>query len=309
MKALYVIAAVCVLTVVNAAGNITITTDSTIEPTEESTTVVTNLTSDSTSGVHNESTTTSSSNTTITSAIADTSIEVTTMPTTTKPTTAPLPSKPPVGHYSVKNLNDNKTCIMANMGVRFTFNYTTTTKQGSNVVKYDVVNVTKVSGSCKNSSEILTIDFNENWQLQLTFSKKGDNFQVSEFKFTAESMNPDLFPDVKNNQTKIDARNTKAFGNCKVGNSYECNAEQTLDLEGYHKKAFSSITMEVVNVQLQAFMDGDAKFGDAQECKADVETSNLVPIIVGAVLAALVVIVLVAYIITRNRSQRGYESV
>ena len=47
----------------------------------------------------------------------------------------------------------------------------------------------------------------------------------------------------------------------------------------------------------------------AQECPADAETSNIVPIAVGAALAALVLIVLIAYLISRNRSQRGYESV
>lgn len=41
----------------------------------------------------------------------------------------------------------------------------------------------------------------------------------------------------------------------------------------------------------------------------DAETSNIVPIAVGAALAALVVIVLIAYLISRNRNKRGYESV
>ncbi len=47
----------------------------------------------------------------------------------------------------------------------------------------------------------------------------------------------------------------------------------------------------------------------AQECAADSETSNIVPIAVGAALAALVVIVLIAYLISRSRNKGGYESV
>jgi lysosomal-associated membrane protein 1/2 len=45
-------------------------------------------------------------------------------------------------------------------------------------------------------------------------------------------------------------------------------------------------------------------------CKADVDkNSNLIPIIVGACLAVLVVIVLVAYLIGRRRNRNGYQSV
>jgi predicted permease len=39
------------------------------------------------------------------------------------------------------------------------------------------------------------------------------------------------------------------------------------------------------------------------------KNSNLIPIIVGACLAALVVIVLIAYLLGRRRSRNGYQSV
>ena len=39
------------------------------------------------------------------------------------------------------------------------------------------------------------------------------------------------------------------------------------------------------------------------------KNSNLIPIIVGACLAVLVVIVLIAYLIGRRRSRNGYQSV
>ena len=44
-------------------------------------------------------------------------------------------------------------------------------------------------------------------------------------------------------------------------------------------------------------------------CPADTKVSNLVPIIVGAALAGLVLVVLIAYLIGRTRNKRGYESV
>ena len=50
-------------------------------------------------------------------------------------------------------------------------------------------------------------------------------------------------------------------------------------------------------------------FSDEVMCDDDLEVSNIVPIAVGAALAALVVIVLIAYIIGRRTRKRGYESV
>lgn len=47
-----------------------------------------------------------------------------------------------------------------------------------------------------------------------------------------------------------------------------------------------------------------------EQCKYDVRTSDLIPIIVGACLAGLVIIVLIAYLIGRARAKRqGYASV
>lgn len=49
---------------------------------------------------------------------------------------------------------------------------------------------------------------------------------------------------------------------------------------------------------------------DIYECSADEKSNSIVPIVVGASLAGLVVIVLIAYLIGRRRSRRtGYESV
>jgi lysosomal-associated membrane protein 1/2 len=54
----------------------------------------------------------------------------------------------------------------------------------------------------------------------------------------------------------------------------------------------------------------DDDFGYATECDADFTNSDIVPIAVGCALAALVVIVLIAYLIGRKRSrQKGYQSV
>lgn len=63
------------------------------------------------------------------------------------------------------------------------------------------------------------------------------------------------------------------------------------------------------HVQLEAFHTKAAQeFSFAKDCEA-METPDIVPIAVGIALAALVVVVLIAYLVARRRSQaRGYMS-
>jgi len=76
----------------------------------------------------------------------------------------------------------------------------------------------------------------------------------------------------------------------------------------------NNTTVTFKNLKVVAFglMDSD-KFPSSQnfeQCKLDVRTSDVVPIIVGACLAGLVIVVLIAYLIGRARAKRqGYASV
>jgi len=93
----------------------------------------------------------------------------------------------------------------------------------------------------------------------------------------------------------------------KLNNSYRCNSEDVVALTG-DTKAFVHLS----NLQMEAFRtQTDDKFSSAIDCAADgVVTSDIVPIAVGCALAALVVVVLIAYLIGRRRArQRGYQSV
>lgn len=49
-------------------------------------------------------------------------------------------------------------------------------------------------------------------------------------------------------------------------------------------------------------------FSSVEECQLD-ENNMLIPIIVGAALAGLVLIVLIAYLIGRKRSHAGYQTI
>jgi len=87
------------------------------------------------------------------------------------------------------------------------------------------------------------------------------------------------------------------------GNAYKCFAKQTLALG-------DQVTATIVDLRVQPFMTGkENDFGKAEICEEDKEPDNVVPIAVGAALAALVVVVLVMYLIGRRRHQRGYQTV
>lgn len=88
---------------------------------------------------------------------------------------------------------------------------------------------------------------------------------------------------------------------------YTCNANSTVFFDKPEVKLYTT------DFKYRAFNEnGDINFntGNQEQCPEDDETSSVVPIAVGAALAALVLIVLVAYLIGRKRSRKtGYENV
>ncbi|UJR28402.1 hypothetical protein I4U23_009643 [Adineta vaga] len=96
------------------------------------------------------------------------------------------------------------------------------------------------------------------------------------------------------------------------GNSYRCDTKTTVT--GFNTTNNVTVTsIELENLRVQAFADDSKEFSDygvEKVCSADADkNSNLIPIIVGACLAVLVVVVLVAYLIGRRRNRNGYQSV
>lgn len=71
-----------------------------------------------------------------------------------------------------------------------------------------------------------------------------------------------------------------------------------------------NVTVSTVDLRIQPYMTSESDgFGLMERCDADKITNNVVPIAVGAALAALVVIVLIMYLIGRRKHQRGYQTV
>ncbi|VDN05340.1 unnamed protein product [Thelazia callipaeda] len=91
-----------------------------------------------------------------------------------------------------------------------------------------------------------------------------------------------------------------------IDEAYQCSIV-TLNFE-------KSSLIRLHDMRLIAYAHFNAtKFPEDQEytlCRLDFRTSNLVPIVVGVCLAALVITVLIAYLIGRARAKRqGYASV
>ncbi|CAL8094859.1 unnamed protein product [Orchesella dallaii] len=108
------------------------------------------------------------------------------------------------------------------------------------------------------------------------------------------------------NNTFSDQLLSKAVFQTPLNHSYSCFAEEVLKTES------GSFALKIREIQLEAYRstaEGHSEFSAAIPCPAD-DATDVVPIAVGAALAGLVVIVLIAYLVGRRRSRaRGYQSV
>lgn len=219
--------------------------------------------------------------------------------TVAPPVTAPPhkdPGRPDRGNYKVTSSNGT-VCLLASMGLQLNITYSSASL---NKTVQDVVNlqpnVTKSSGSCAPdaASLRLTTDAEKtNLTFFFTLNTTSNKYHLNEVSLSA------VLPDVKE---PFSAHNGSLdYLRGTLGYSYMCREEQTLDVA-------PDLSINTFQVQVQPFgLTGD-QFGAAEECQLD-EDDMLIPIIVGAALAGLVLIVLLAYLIGRKRSHAGYQTI
>ncbi|XP_076435485.1 uncharacterized protein LOC143275342 isoform X1 [Babylonia areolata] len=251
---------------------------------------------------------------------------LTTEPVTTESTSQPVTTTPTPdveNTYVVENKYKNVTCIVLRGDITFRYiQYNTTSgKQAiADPITIPRMNATsgnvKTSGSCGDGSgpEQLIITFNKEWNLTLTFTRgseltaeKGtEEYSLQDIKFDYV-WSPEFFPNASNSDTRHTGRaqNLTGFLQGSVdGGSYKCDAKITQALD-------NGVLMETTNLQYKAFnYDASVKFNDnVAECPADENKTNVIPIVVGAALGGLVIIVALAYVISRQRHRRtGYEA-
>ncbi|KAK2905929.1 lysosome-associated membrane glycoprotein 1b [Channa argus] len=218
--------------------------------------------------------------------------------TVAPPTAGPHedPGSPQRGNYQVNGSNGTK-CLMAYMGLQLNLTFTSVSQ---NKTVQNIVNIkpneTKSTGSCKSDVAFLrlTTDTGKtNLTFYFTLNTTSTKYYLSEVSLSAAW--PDMKEPVSVNNNSLDyLRGT-------LGYSYRCHREQTLNVA----QNFSINTFEV---QVQPFGVNGSQFAAAEECQLD-EDDMLIPIVVGAALAGLVIIVLLAYLIGRKRSHAGYQTI
>lgn len=227
----------------------------------------------------------------------------TTSPTTVSTTTAaptptptPTPSgTPEQGNYTVKDTNGT-TCLLAQMGLQLNVSYTSRSQNKTVQELLNLTpNLTNSSGSCGASSATLVLTGGQNTTLNFTFTL---NSTTSKYHLSGIT----LFANWADMSVPFSVSNTSLdYLRSTLGYSYMCNAEQTL----FVSAAFSLNTFKL---QVQPFGVKTDQFATAEQCQMD-KNQMMIPIIVGAALAGLVLITLIAYLIGKRRSHAGYQAI
>ncbi|XP_051628677.1 lysosome-associated membrane glycoprotein 1 [Manacus candei] len=229
-----------------------------------------------------------------TTVVSTTPKQTTSQVPTTSPAPTSSPPNPAVGKYNVTG--PNGTCVLAYMGLQLNITYPKKDeKMGLDLLNF-IPHNTSVSGRCNSTSALLNLTF-EKTRVIFQFAL---NASAEKFFLQGVNVSTTLPSEAKN--PNFEASNNSVSGlRATVGNSYKCNSEENLQVT-------DEALVNVFNVQIQVFkIDGD-KFGPVEECQLD-ENNMLIPIIVGAALAGLVLIVLIAYLIGRKRSHAGYQTI
>jgi lysosomal-associated membrane protein 1/2 len=251
--------------------------------------------------VDKKTTTTTAATTTTTAATTPTTPATTTTTTTptAKPTTPPKPT--PFPH----NRGDWTTeCVKVQGAMEIAYNGSTTPIPPSSVASSDCSDLAQTltlswpAGGVDVTTNTLTLHFLGN-------RNKTEMDGIPPMKYGIVKI--DGVVNIGNETIKVNLSNVTLF-HVGFNHSYKCDAQEVIKDDREVEPAF----LKTADWQVEAFRiatGGKKEFGEASDCTLDGVT-DVVPIAVGACLAGLVVIVLIAYLFGRRRSRaRGYQSV
>uniref|UniRef100_H3AAU0 Lysosome-associated membrane glycoprotein 1 n=1 Tax=Latimeria chalumnae TaxID=7897 RepID=H3AAU0_LATCH len=213
--------------------------------------------------------------------------------TTPAPTKTPDPGNPETFDYNVTG--SDGICLLAKMGLQLNITYKTNESQRTSTVFNIKPNFT-TTGICGNNSAVLIVT-DKDTVLSFFFALNTCEqvYHCSALKLPSSWSQWNFISNFSVHNDSL------GYMRASLGKSYMCNSEQKIQVA-------MNFSINAFNVRIQAFkIDGD-KFGIAEECQQD-EDNMLIPIIVGAALAGLVLIVLIAYLIGRKRSHAGYQTI
>ncbi|GAB1302732.1 Lysosome-associated membrane glycoprotein 2 [Apodemus speciosus] len=241
-------------------------------------------------------------------------------PTTLTPTSTPMPP-PAVGKYNISN--GNTTCLLATMGLQlniteekvpFIFNINPAT--------------TNFTGSCQPQTAQLRLNNSQIKYLDFIFAVKNEKrFYLKEVNVNMYLANGSVVslcnhgcPGTHSvDQAGLELRNPPAsasqvlglkafnisnnnlsFWDAPLGSSYMCNKEQVVSVS-------RTFQINTFNLKVQPFNVTKGEYSTAQECSLDDDTI-LIPIIVGAGLSGLIIVIVIAYLIGRRKTYAGYQT-
>lgn len=206
----------------------------------------------------------------------------TTTSTSASPTPLPLPK---TGNYTVEDGN-NSFCLLALMGLQMSF------KDGMGFQKMNIVpdNI-KANGTCGVKGSDATLELrSDQANITFTFQEDGKKFLLHAVNVTIEGTDG-IFSAANTNLSLWEA---------SLGSSYMCNKEQSYNIS-------DQLSMNTFSLRVQPFNVQGYAFSTAHECAMD-DTSILIPVVVGAALLGLIVIVLIVYAIGRRRTSIAYQT-
>ncbi|KAM9461927.1 lysosome-associated membrane glycoprotein 3-like [Clarias gariepinus] len=204
-----------------------------------------------------------------------------------KPRLQPKESKPLIKTYTLKK--DERVCVMASLGVEFVV------KEDKKTLYYNMdPKITTVTGYCTEKKAIFSLIF-DGGNLEFTFIKSGDQSYVSTLRALLE---PE--PSCKQCKSKsypgiLD--HDKLFKTTK-GKSFKCQSKT--------RQLSEDLTIKLTSLRVQAFDMPSATFGKETECWDDY-MKRIVPIVVGAVVAGVILIAVLVFVLMREHRSQQYE--
>jgi len=219
--------------------------------------------------------------------------------------------EPYVGEWNYTNPHSQGLCMKLKAGIRLDISYETIYHNGTRTATIISNNRTRVDGKdcqCENATldqnETMALRFNKERTLWLYFTKdpqitkdeKGIKWLLYRiaFEFTYDAATFPGSTETGNFSETLSNNKTLAGIGTAFDRSFSCSKDSKMDITDRLKITFT-------NLRVQPFI-GKTDFSTADHCAADHETTDLIPIIIGAALAALVIIVLIAYLIGRARA-------
>ncbi|XP_027014543.1 lysosome-associated membrane glycoprotein 3 [Tachysurus fulvidraco] len=205
-----------------------------------------------------------------------------------KPSLQPKESTPPIETYIMRK--GGQVCAMARLGVEFVV------KEKEKTLYFNIEpKFTRTTGYCADQKAILSLEF-DGGNLEFTFIKNGDLSYVSRLRAVLE---PEPFCKQCKSQSYPGILDHEKLFKTTKGKSFKCQSKTSL-------KMAENLTIKLIPLQIQAFDLPMNNFGKETECWADY-TKRIMPIVVGAVVAGIILIAILVYVLKRERRGHGYD--